>query len=344
MTTQLDSSFGIGQEVAYGTEVTPTRFFEVAETFDKKLGITDGSAWQPGKRVKRLRHNVVTKTEVSGDITFDVLTRGLGYLVHAVLGQVMNTLVPASDPAVYQQVHTVSTTDLLTSYTIQKGIPPQRGGSVIPITMSGCMANSLDFDLKGEGVLTAKIGWVGKDANSETVFAAPSYPVDLGPLTNVHATISLGGVLIAPTTTALSSGTTPVNKFSDLSIAIKNNLDSDGFNLGGAGKRTRENLVGQLEITGKATADFDSTMLLDAYWAQTALPLVLTLEHDSIIEQTLGLRSVLEIVLPAIRLKGETPKSNGGAPIKQSVDFEAFDDGSGMEPIYIVYRTLDLIP
>ena len=40
-------------------------------------------------------------------------------------------------------------------------------------------------------------------------------------------------------------------------------------------------------------------------------------------------------------LKGEVPASKDGSPITLSIDFEAFDNGSAAQPIWIVYRTLD---
>jgi hypothetical protein len=344
MGTALDVSIGLGAETTYGTEVAVTRFFEAAETFDKKLGLEQGSGLRPGKRVNRLNRNVVTKTEVAGDLSLDLTTRGLGYLINAVLGSVTNTLVPSSTPPVYQQVHTATLTDLLRSYTIQKGLPPLNGGSVVPITMLGCMADTLDLDVKGTGIVSGKIGWVGKDAKRDTPYAAPSYPVDAGLFTNVHASLSLGGTVTPPTLTALATGGTAVNNFRDFSLSLKNNLDSDGFNIGGAGKRSRANQLARLEITGKGTAEFESTTLLDAYWSQTELPLVLTLSHDVTIEPTLGLKSLIQVVLPSVRLKGDTPKSNGGAPITQSIEFEAFDNGIAAQPIYIVVRTLDTAP
>jgi hypothetical protein len=344
MSTALDASIGLAPEATYGVGVTVTRFVEGKETFDKKLGIENSEGPRTGRRVNRLNRNVVTRVDVAGDLSFDFMTRGLGILVNAFFGAVTNTTIPASAPAVFQQVHTPSITDPLSSFTIQKGVPPVLGGSVVPITMYGMMADQLDFELKSAGIFNATIGWVGKNADRVPSYAAPSYPADLGPLTNVHASLTLGGTVVTPTATALSSGGTAVTNVRDLSMSFKNNLDGDGYNIGGAGTRTRKNMLGALDITGKMTADFDSNVYLDAFWAQTAIPLVLTLSHTTEIETTLHLKSTLEICLPNIRLKGEIPKTGDSKPVTQSIDFEAFDDGIASSPVYVVYRTLDTTP
>jgi hypothetical protein len=328
----------------YGTAVTVTRFFEGKETFDRNLGFETSEGPRLGRRVLRSNRDVLTSINVAGELSFDFMTRGLGFLLGAFFGTVTNTQIPASSPAVFQQVHTPATTDPLKSYTIQKGVPPVLGGAVVPITMTGMMADTLSFDLKSAGILNATIGWKGKEAVRSIGYAAPSYPADLGPLTNVHASIALGGTLVTPTTTALSSGATPVTNLRDLSLSFKNNLDDDGHNIGGAGTRTRPNMVGMLDVSGKFTADFDGTTYLDAYWNQTVLPLVLTLTHNAIIEPTLVLKSTLEIVLAGVKLRGEVPKTGDSKPVTQSVDFVGFDDGVAASPVYVVHRTLDTTP
>ena len=93
------------------------------------------------------------------------------------------------------------------------------------------------------------------------------------------------------------------------------------------------------ELSGKMTAEYTDNTLRDAYLSQSAMSLVLTFEHNVAVSGTL--KPTLQIVLPAIRLKGEVPASDGGNAIKQSIDFEAFDDGVSAQPIYVVYRTLD---
>lgn len=344
MSTALDSTLGIAQESTYGAAVTVARFWEGAETFDKKLGDAKGRGLRPNSRGTRLNRHVIQKTDVAGDTDFDIVTRGLGILFGAFFGSVSNTAVPGATPAVYQQVHTPSTTDPLASFTIQKGVPPVGGGTVVPITMTGCMADQLDIDVKNTGILTAKIGWIGQDAVRSIGYAAPSYPADLGPYDNVHVSLQLGGTLTAPTTTALASSTqAAATNLADFSASMKNNLDSEGFNLGSAGKRSRKNMVQKFEATGKITAEFTDTTLLDAYWNQTSLPLIMTATHDQEIDTATHLHSALQLVFPAVRLKGETPKIGDGSPVKQSIDWESFEDGTN-RPAYLVYRTLDTLP
>ncbi|CAH0310369.1 hypothetical protein SRABI128_04490 [Microbacterium sp. Bi128] len=115
--------------------------------------------------------------------------------------------------------------------------------------------------------------------------------------------------------------------------------------MGGAGLRSRRPVYGRPEISGSFTAEYSSNVLRDAYLAQTPLALHLTFTHSDVIS-TGGSASnaLLQIIIPSLRLKGDVPGSNGGEPITQSIDWEAFDNDTASQPIYIVYRTLDTTP
>lgn len=343
MTTQLDYSVGIGKEETYGTGVTPARFFESDASMKYDRQQAQGKAFRPGKRVNQLNRHVLNRIEVSGDMTLEATTKGLGFLLQAVFGTVANTVIADTDPAVYQQVHTLRSSDPVDSYTIQEVLPTIGGGTGQPHTFTGCIANSIDINAKEGSPLELKVAWLGRDMNTDTAAAATSYPTDDDLLTFVHGSIGYEGTLTEPTTTALAalSGDAASN-IVDFAVTVANNLDTDGYTLGGAGLRARPNLLGKAGITGKLTAEYTDNTLRDAYIDQTPLPLVLTFVHERVLsEEPDDTFAVLQIVLPSVRLKGEIPTSNDGSAIQQSIDFEAFDNGSATEPIWVIYRTLD---
>jgi hypothetical protein len=346
MTTQLDWSVGIGKETEYGTPVTPTRFFESDASMKLDIQKHQSKMFRPGKRAHRLNRNVLSKVEASGDQTLEATTKGLGFLLEAALGALTNTVLSSTSPAVYQQVHTVKVTDPINSYTVQEVLPHIGGGTGQPHTFAGCVVNTITISGKEGAAVEVKLDWLGRDMVTSVAAAVASYPVNDELFHFVHGSIGYEGSLTAPTATALASlSGDAASNISDFSVQVANNLDTGGFNLGGAGRRSRKNVLGKAAITGKVTAEFTDNTLRDAYLSQTPLPLVLTFEHEDVLSETPSpTRAVLQIVLPAVLLKGEIPTSNDGSPITQSIDWEAFDNGSAAQPIWIIYRTLDSTP
>lgn len=346
-TMQLDYSVGIGKESTYGTAVTPTRFFEAEAQMKFDLQTEQSKMMRLGKRANRINRNVLKHVEVSGDMSVEAATKGLGFLLGAALGAVTNTQIPSTSPAVYQQVHTLKKADWLDSFTIQEVLPTLGSAGVGNAhTFTGCMVNQIDISGKEGAPVEVKLAWLGKDLSTAIAGTAASYPTGDDLLTFIHGSIGYAGTLTAPTTTALGSlSGAAASNVTDFQVSIANNLDSGGYTLGGAGKRSRPNAVGVAGITGKLTAEYTDNTLRDAYLNRTALPLVLTFQHTNLLSATpSNTYALLQIVIPAVLLKGEVPTSNGSQVITQSIDFEAFDNASAAEPIWIVYRTLDTTP
>lgn len=334
MSTQLDYQVGLGQEISYGTAVAPTRFFEAEASMDASIKTIQGSVLRPHRRVDMLTRRSLGHVEVSGDLSVEIPTAGFGMLLHAFFGAATVKAVPGVD-GLYQQVHTPATSDFLPSFTIEEGLP-LLGGDVVRQAFTGCMADSLELDLKEAAAVTAKVSFNGRDMVTDGMPAAASYPVDNGLLTFVGGSVGMDGTLTqaTDTSTAHLSGM-PAANVRDMTLTLANNMDSNGFNLGGRGRRSRPQAIGKVGITGKATVEFTSTVLRDAYLAQSPVPLVLDLQADDGSGPEL-----LQVIIPAIVLDGEIPKSNSGDVITQSVSFTGLDNGADA-PITVVYRSKD---
>lgn len=345
-TSQLDYSVGIGKESTYGVGVAPARFLESDASMKHDIQKEQSKKFRPGKRVQRLNRSVLKHMEVSGDQTLEPTSKGFGFILEAALGVVANTLITDTSPAVYQQVHTLRKSDPIQSYTIQEVLPTLGGGAGQPHTFTGCVVDSIELSAKEGGIVEAKVSWLGRDMTTETVAAAASYPVNDELFAFVHGSLGYSGTLTAPTATALAAlSGDPSANVNDFSVAIKQNLDTGGYNFGGRGLRSRPNVLGAAGISGKLTAEYTGNELRDAYLNQTPIPLVLTFASDLVLSATpTATVAVLQIVIPCVLLKGEVPTADGSDPITQSIDWEAYDNGSAAEPIWIVYRTLDTTP
>lgn len=336
MTTQLDCSIGFKKETTYGTAVTVDRFLEFTEEsldFDRQF--TQGAGMRPGSRVARSARRVMTREGAAGDVSLEVPTRGLGSFLEALLGVGTSTQVAG---ALYQQLFTLTKTDYQPSLTIQKGIPRLGTDTVDAYTFRGAVASGFELTLGNTELLQLKSSWSIRDVVTDVAYATPSYPVtDLFSFTG--AALTVGGSVTVPTTTALASGGTTVANVRDFSFAAEQGHDDNGYNLGGAGKRSRRPAVGMASISGKLTAEYDATTFRDAVRDQTSMALVATFQAPG--EITTGNPPTLQIVVPDIRFEGELPKSNGGDVITQSLDFTGFDGLVAAHALYVAVRTAD---
>lgn len=334
MATQLDWQVAIGKESAFKTAVTPDRAFLCPADHAWNITRTDAEVLRPGTQVQRSDRAAVTKYEGMASLALEAETKGFGYLLAALFGTVTNTAISGG----FQQVHTLKNTDYLDSYTMQFAVPPLGPGSVQPVTYAGCVANKLTIDAQPGAIVKTSLDWLTSAISTATAAVAPSYPATSGLFTFVHGSVGYAGTLTAPTTTALGSlsGAAAAN-VRGVQVTVDRGLDSNGWNLGGGGQRTRPPALGKASIGISMTVEYTDNTLRAAYLAQSRLPVVLTFAHDDGV-------SVLQLVLPDVRLNGELPKSNGGDVITVPVAGTGYADPGGLQPIYAVYRTTDTTP
>lgn len=340
MTTQLDASIGFKKATTFGAPAVVDRFFEFTEEsldFDRQF--YQGSGLRVGSRTARSARRVMTRDGAAGDISLEMPTKGAGALFELLLGTAGSTLV-ADSTAVYQQVFTPIKNDFLPTATIQKGIP-QLGGGIDAYTAHGMVCSSFELGMSNSDVLKLKTSWLARQIVTDVAYQTPSYPAAFELFSFVGAGIVVGGgAVTVPTATALATGGTEVANIRDFNFTFDNGLDKNGFNMGGAGLRTRPPAVGLAVPKGKLTAEYDSTDFRDAVRDQEPMAMVATFEGPTEIEE--GFVPILQIVLPDIRFDpGELPKTAGGDVITQSLDFSGFDNLVAEHPLYIVMRTAD---
>jgi hypothetical protein len=122
----------------------------------------------------------------------------------------------------------------------------------------------------------------------------------------------------------------------DFTFSVDNSLKNDRYNLGAAGIKAEQIINGFRAITGKVTAEFTDTVLLDKFLADTTAGLKVTFTGGTIGSTT----ELLEIVIPAAKFDGDVPMVSGPGVIDVSFSFTVYDDGTNA-PFTINYRTLD---
>lgn len=340
MATVLDSSIGLKAESTYGTGVTVDQFIEfVSESLNWRNEYVQSAGQRVGARVDRSAGRVLSKVSAGGTIVTEAWTKGLGRIIAAALGA--STSTETADTGVYLQVHTPLKNAPHPSYTIQKGIAPTGGGSVQPYTFHGAQCEQLEIDFSNSEIVKLSTEWNAVEVDTGTAYASPSYPASNDLLGFVHGGIYLGQTITKATTTtpATTAGSQAANVVGG-KITVKNNLDTDGYNLGGAGKRTRRQEVGKLEISGTLEIELTDAVLRDALLNQTRLSLLLEFVHPS----QIGASShpMLQVHIPAIVLEGSLPEASQAGPKRVSMSFKGLDLlTAGTEPIYINYLTTD---
>lgn len=340
MTIQSDYTVGLGKEATYGTAVAPSRFFEAESTLKETVTTAYGSGHRPGQRVARGARRVVTKRESAGDITVDAQSVGLGFLLAAFFG--VSSIAPIGETAARQQVHTLKKTDFLDSYTVQQGIPRLGSATTDAFTYAGAQCSQLVVNAAADAIVTLATSWVARSVSREAAYAAPSYPAELDLFVFTHGAVALGGdAFTAPTSTALATAGPPLAEVREVSLTLNNGLDSNGFNLGGRGTRTRPAAFTggkQDAISGSVTLEYTTRDFVDAYLDQEDLVALLTFEGPQ--EIAAGVVPALQLAVPLVRLDGDLPTGNNGDVITVQHGFTGLTPVAG-EPVYAVYRSLD---
>lgn len=330
MTTFQDCSFGLGVESTYGTGVTPTRWLEFGDTtLDYSKAVKQGAGLRVGSRVAREARRAIVTAQGAGDVTVDVITKGMGLLWQAAMGSGTSTLVSA---ATYQQVFTLA--DVLPSLTCQVGIP-EVGGTVDAYTYLGCTADSFELTFDNADILKLKTTLVAKDVTTATAYAAPSYSTGANLLTFAGGSVYTG-TLTAPTATALASGATPIAGVRGGSVSVNHNAAQDRYNLGHAGRKDKPT-VGLRDVSGALSVEYVDTTFRQAIMADTSMSLVLTWTGAAL---GTGVET-LQVVVPAIRFEGSLPRPNAGNLILQDLKWTGLDNLTAAQPLWVITRTAD---
>jgi hypothetical protein len=321
--TGLDAQFGVGTESTFGTSVTPTRFVEFAgEGLKKDLTWLEPAGLRPGLLFKRASRVRQSRISISGDVSVEHATLGMGLLWKLALFSSLAAPTLISGSA-YKQIHTPGGAVGL-SFTAQVGRPEPSTGTVRPFTLAGCKCTSWEFSLKDNAVPTLKLSVDGRSESTATALATASYLAGASVFDFSQATIKLGGTATtASGETTISGGTAMATIVKDISISGQNPMATDRFGLGNAGLKAEQLQNAIPTITGKLSAEFAKAELYDLFSANTTTAMQLDLTGAVIGG---GNNYLLSIVIPAIKLKTAPPNVSGPGIVMMSTDFESYSD------------------
>jgi len=335
MANTQDCSVGIGVESTYATTVTPTRWYEFTdEDFQYKPMRKQGKGMRVPGRLARSGRRVTTGLGADGSLELECVSKGMGLLLQAALGNGVSTLVSGTT---YQQNFTLG--DVLNSLTVQKAVV-REDGTVDPYTFGGMVVSDWEISATQDEIVTMKVGFDGSGAYSTaTAYTSPSYPTTPSLFTFTQGAL-YSGTFTAPTTTALASAATQLLNVTEFSLQGDNKLTGGQRAFGSAGKRATKPRPGDRSdgLKGKIKTIYTDVVARDAARDDTDLALVLTFTSTEALSTGFA---QMQIAIPLVRLEPTTPNHNSGEVVEVDYDFTVLDGLVAAQPLWICIRTAD---
>lgn len=345
----LSGQVGAVAESTYGTPVTVTHFYEfLSENFVFNPTWLDGMGLKAGQAYNRSSRTVQSQFDVNGDLTMEhtsgeaanAVADSMGFWWKWALGSALVTPTVIVGTA-YKQIHT-NGSKAGQFITCQVGRPQISGVTVQPFTYTGVKVTDWEFSCNDNQIAQLKVTTDGRTELTSTGLAAASYPTPNGLFAFSHASVmTIGGTASTSAgETTIAGGSALGSLVNGVTITGTTPMKVDRFGLGNLGLKGEpiENAIPV--ITGTlATEFFSRTELYDVFKTASTVPLEIDFtKFDAAGNDANGAAAGanpfrLSVILPAVKFKTAAANINGPDVIPQSVGFQAYDDGSGTNPV-----------
>jgi hypothetical protein len=369
---------GLGTQVVAGDEgafgvaanLTAGRSYEIkSETLALKKTTVQGQGLAAGRVYDRSKRRVLTNYDMGGAIVMDLPTRQLAFWLNYMIGSWGQTLVAPTQigsTGIYQSIHQGLGGSQLVggmlghSFSVQKGLAAADNGAVEPITEVGCKLTDweikcavgqiaeLSLTIDGRNELAGPfpnggVGSSGDPLNAATPalasFGVPTSGLGEGLFHFREATIYTGFTYVyaANQIARCTNSTYAAAQIRDIDIKHAVKFEANRYFLGSAGFKAEQIENGFRMLTGQFTAEWQSSMA----WYNAFAGDVPTSMELTFVGPTVGASNyLLDVIIPNIRLDGESPKAGGPAVLTQAVGFTGLDDETTC-PIQVIYQSED---
>jgi len=346
----LSGQVGAVTAPSYGDSATAVNHFY--EFLSESLVFTptwlDGMGLKAGQAYNRAARTVQSQFTVAGDVVMEhtigsaanAVADSMGFWWKHALGSAVTTPTLVLGTA-YKQNHTNGSKAGLFA-TVQAGRPQISGTTVQPFTYTGIKVTDWEFSCNDNQIAQLKCTCDGQTELTSVALAAASYPTPNGLFAFSDASImTLGGTASTSAgETTVAGGTSIASRVNGITIVGSTPMKVDRYGLGNAGLKAEpiENAIPT--ITGTLSTEFFSrTELYDVF--KTAGTTVLEVDFtkfDSAGNDANGVASGpnpyrLAFILPAVKFKTGSVNITSPDVIPQSIGFQAYDDGSGTNPV-----------
>lgn len=326
----LDHQFMLGEEVTYGTPVTPSRTFEYnSEGIEESYGRTEGDPLRTGTQVARSDRFTPYLEGASGSVEFDVMTKGFGVLFKHMLGGIA-TSGPNADGA---YTHSATMADLWgKSLTVQVARPFNPSGTVQAFTFEGGKITEWTLSNSVENNLVLEAGFDFEQVKTDTALAAAAYPSAMENFTWAGGSVTVGGSDVGFC-------------LNEISIEGNNALNTDRRCISNGTDKKEPNVNGRREITFSLSGDFASLAHRTRAASLTAAGALAEIKATWTGPTLIAGASYpkIEVTIPAGRFDTWTAAAGGAEGITQELSGVGRYNGSA-SPITIAYTTTDTTP
>lgn len=203
----------------------------------------------------------------------------------------------------YDYEFKVGATAGLKSFILEKGFPDL--ASPVYELFTGCKINTLELTNGTSGELTASLGIMGANkAKSGTAY-------DVAPAT---AAASFSGERFHVSDATAFEGGSESSVIKEFRLSINNNLDGEGYVIGGGGVRTQmpEGIIG---VGGSISAMFKDETILDKAISAVESQLRLKLTRGE---------EFIEFDMPEVKYSEASPAVSGPAGVMLDLDWQAY--------------------
>jgi hypothetical protein len=323
----LSAQIGVKAETTVGTEVVVDTFYEfLGETLTYVPTWLDGQGLKANQQYKRVARTGISRHTANGDFTIEHADQGhMGLLWKHALGSTITTPTNIATTA-YKQIHTPGAKTGL-GLTVQVGAP-QTDATVRPFTYRGCKVSQWQFSCSDGAIAALQLTLDGWQEATATTLAAASYTAAAGVFNFADAiNFKLGGTATTSAgETTIASGVTVATLARQIQITGATPMAVERYGLGNAGvkKEQLENAIPT--VTGQLTAEFTQrTEFYDLLKTNTTTAMQLDFSHG---DAGSGNPYLLSFIFPACKIKQGAVNVAGPDIVAQTIDFEAFDDGT----------------
>jgi len=352
--TGLAAQWCAFDEATYGIAPSfSTALFYACDNDSLELKKTpkQGTGIFAGSLIPRAGRRVITEYSAGGGLVMELPERGMNQWLYRMMGsygQTKAALAEDGSTGAYSAVHVLGSTSGH-SFAVQKGVPAVDGGTVEPFTYTGCKVSEWEVaaDMGEIAKLTLTIegrnelAGTHKDPLNSSVPTLQAYTAPLGGVFYwVGGSIYYGGTAsTSGGVTSMTSPTLAANLKGPLSFKLTRPLDLERYAPDVAPYRNEPLQNGLATPSGAFTAEFLSAeTYYNAYAADTAT--AVELQFTTIPIGTGADIATFSVLVPNVRLEGESPKITGPEVLTQTIPWSGLDDGTN-NTVQATYWTLD---
>jgi Phage tail tube protein len=345
---QTEGTYGVAPSLA------SARSYEFkSETLELKKTTITGEGLAAGKVYQRARRRVLTNYDMGGAIVMELPTRQMAFWAQFMVGsfgQGLATPTQIASSGIYASYHQPGS---LTghSFAVQKGVPAADNAAVEPFTEVGCKISDWELKVATGAIAELTLTLTGRNELGGTgngdplngavptlaTFGTPSSGRGEELFHFRQATLYSGGTPNLAGGKVTLAGATAVANVKDASVKHSFKFDDARYFLGSNGFKAEPIENGYRSITGALTAEwFSNEALYNSFSADTTTSLQLTFVGPTVSTSNY----LFDVIIPNIKLDGETPKIPGPPVVTQAVTFTGLDD-EATAPIQILYQSED---